>query len=126
MVESPRGYHLVQIVDLMVNVRALSQNIAKPGATKLRATIASTAKEQNILPGILGGGLRDKRGKLLKYKIETMGCQMNVADSERIEGQLQSMGIMPVEDEEGNNEKPDLVVLNTCSIRDHAEQKVYS
>jgi tRNA-2-methylthio-N6-dimethylallyladenosine synthase len=71
--------------------------------------------------------------------METMGCQMNVADSERIEGQLQSLGIKPYNDEENNNnnkksstknmmkeQRPDIVIFNTCSIRDHAEQKVYS
>jgi tRNA-2-methylthio-N6-dimethylallyladenosine synthase len=49
---------------------------------------------------------------------------MNMADSERIEGQLQNLGIRPIRDDEPGH--PDIVVLNTCSIRDHAEQKVYS
>jgi len=82
----------------------------------------------------------------LTYKIETMGCQMNSADSERIEGQLTSLGIRPLREDElmdeiqaqididrgsrtkerGRKRRPDVVVLNTCSIRDHAEQKVYS
>jgi len=55
-----------------------------------------------------------------------MGCQMNAADSERMEGQLQSLGIQPFSKEANPKGKPDIVVLNTCSIRDHAEQKVYS
>jgi tRNA-2-methylthio-N6-dimethylallyladenosine synthase len=80
-------------------------------------------KIKGELNGILGGALGDDT-KDLTYKMETMGCQMNIADSERMEGQLKALGIRPL----GNDEqrKPDLVVLNTCSIRDHAEQKVYS
>jgi len=56
------------------------------------------------------------------YSIDTMGCQMNSADSERIEGQLVALGYTKATDPANSN----LVVLNTCSIRDHAEQKVYS
>ncbi len=77
------------------------------------------------LNGILGGALGDET-KDLTYKLETMGCQMNIADSERMEGQLKALGIRPLMPEEEGRIKPDLVVLNTCSIRDHAEQKVYS
>jgi tRNA-2-methylthio-N6-dimethylallyladenosine synthase len=55
-----------------------------------------------------------------------MGCQMNLADSERIEGQLQSLGIRPLDPEADKMINPDVVVLNTCSIREHAESKVYS
>jgi tRNA-2-methylthio-N6-dimethylallyladenosine synthase len=47
---------------------------------------------------------------------------MNIADSERIAGQLKELGYSQIED----SSKANLVVLNTCSIRDHAEQKVYS
>ena len=49
---------------------------------------------------------------------------MNLADSERIEGQLQSMGIQPIDSVDDESVKPDVVVLNTCSIREHAESKV--
>lgn len=57
-----------------------------------------------------------------KYHIVTFGCQMNKADSERMAGILESMGYTPTEDV--NEAK--LVLYNTCSIRDNAEQKVYS
>lgn len=62
------------------------------------------------------------------YKLETMGCQMNIADSERMEGQLQSLGMRPLsaEEESSGGQTPDVVVFNTCSIREHAEKKVYS
>ncbi|MFM8276791.1 MAG: tRNA (N6-isopentenyl adenosine(37)-C2)-methylthiotransferase MiaB [Cyanobium sp.] len=56
------------------------------------------------------------------YWITTFGCQMNKADSERMAGILEAMGYhqAPAELE------ADLVLYNTCTIRDNAEQKVYS
>eukprot|EP00956_Cyclotella_meneghiniana_P008066 scaffold10765_cov51-Cyclotella_meneghiniana.AAC.1 len=85
------------------------------------------------------------------YKIVTTGCQMNVADSERIMGVLEDeLRLSPLNDVDDNalssldtvdsndntkrknnkkkkNKKntPDVLLLNTCTIRDHAEQKVY-
>lgn len=56
------------------------------------------------------------------YHITTFGCQMNKADSERMAGVLEDMGFEFVEDP--NN--ADVVLYNTCTIRDNAEQKVYS
>ncbi|MCX5932821.1 MAG: tRNA (N6-isopentenyl adenosine(37)-C2)-methylthiotransferase MiaB [Cyanobacteria bacterium] len=56
------------------------------------------------------------------YWITTFGCQMNKADSERMAGILEGMGYQP-----GSGEhSADLVLYNTCTIRDNAEQKVYS
>ncbi|MEM6445941.1 MAG: tRNA (N6-isopentenyl adenosine(37)-C2)-methylthiotransferase MiaB [Cyanobacteria bacterium P01_D01_bin.123] len=57
-----------------------------------------------------------------RYHIVTFGCQMNKADSERMAGVLESLGYDWVE----NEFQADLVLYNTCSIRDNAEQKVYS
>ncbi len=54
--------------------------------------------------------------------LETMGCQMNVLDSELVRGQLRALGFVSVDDASD----ADLVVLNTCSVRQHAEDKVYS
>lgn len=82
------------------------------------------------------------------YQILTSGCQMNVADSERIMGVLEgelgltaldainsnnvdaidSTLIISSKKSKGKNKKkttPDILLLNTCTIRDHAEQKVY-
>lgn len=56
------------------------------------------------------------------YHIATFGCQMNNADSERMAGILDEMGFQWSEDP--NN--ADLIVYNTCSIRDSAEHKAYS
>ncbi|RPJ64438.1 MAG: radical SAM protein, partial [Acidobacteria bacterium] len=57
-----------------------------------------------------------------KYLIETHGCQMNVHDSERMAGLLEQAGYEPAE----RAEDADLVVLNTCSVREHAQEKLFS
>lgn len=57
-----------------------------------------------------------------KYFIRTMGCQMNVHDSEKIAGVLSESGF----GESSGVENADVIVLNTCSIRQKAEQKFYS
>ena len=52
--------------------------------------------------------------------VETYGCQMNVSDSELMLGRLAAHGYVPVEQPEG----ADVILVNTCAIRDHAEQRV--
>lgn len=56
------------------------------------------------------------------YFIETWGCQMNELDSERLSGNLKLRGYRRTDDET----LADLILLNTCSVRDKAEQKVFS
>ena len=53
--------------------------------------------------------------------VETYGCQQNEADSERIRGILVESGYAIVHEAEGS----DVVVMNTCAIREHAEQRVF-
>ncbi len=55
------------------------------------------------------------------YFIRTFGCQMNEHDSERIAGLLETDGMVRVD----RPEEADLVILNTCTIRDNADQKLY-
>ncbi|MBP5972934.1 tRNA (N6-isopentenyl adenosine(37)-C2)-methylthiotransferase MiaB [Brasilonema sp. CT11] len=57
-----------------------------------------------------------------RYHITTFGCQMNKADSERMAGILEDMGFEWSEDPN----QADLILYNTCTIRDNAEHKVYS
>jgi len=57
-----------------------------------------------------------------RYHITTFGCQMNKADSERMAGILEDMGFEWSEDPNDAS----LILYNTCTIRDNAEQKVYS
>ncbi|OFV98055.1 MAG: tRNA (N6-isopentenyl adenosine(37)-C2)-methylthiotransferase MiaB [Acidobacteria bacterium RIFCSPLOWO2_02_FULL_61_28] len=56
------------------------------------------------------------------FYIETFGCQMNVHDSEKVAGTLVAFGYRPVE----SPEEADLVLYNTCSIREKAAQKVFT
>src|SRR5438445_7839034 len=57
-----------------------------------------------------------------KLYMETFGCQMNVLDSELVLSQLRAPGYQQVDD----REEADVVLYNTCSVREHAEQKVWS
>ena len=54
--------------------------------------------------------------------IETMGCQMNVLDSELVAGQLRRAGFEAAD----SMASADLVLINTCSVRGHAEEKALS
>ena len=56
------------------------------------------------------------------FYIYTYGCQMNVHDSEKMTGLLSENGYSPTE----NPEDADLIIFNTCAIREKAEQKFYS
>ena len=57
-----------------------------------------------------------------RFFIETWGCQMNELDSQRMAGQLMQQGILPTH----SPEEADIILLNSCSVREKAEQKVYS
>ena len=57
-----------------------------------------------------------------RYFIETWGCQMNELDSQRMAGQLMQQGYLPT----GVAEEADVILLNSCSVREKAEQKVFS
>jgi len=57
-----------------------------------------------------------------KFALETYGCQMNVADSELVEGILTNLGL----EKTANYDEADAIFLNTCAIRENAETKVHS
>jgi len=108
----------------MADVRKMAAVKPRRRNSDLRAGLSTaTAVVQQAGSGLL---TKNSEGGALTYKLETMGCQMNLADSERIEGQLQSLGIRPLRDDGNETGRPDIVIMNTCSIRDHAEQKLYS
>jgi tRNA-2-methylthio-N6-dimethylallyladenosine synthase len=54
------------------------------------------------------------------YEVRTFGCQMNVHDSERLSGSLEAAGYVPADGTEA-----DIVVLNTCAVRENADNKLY-
>jgi hypothetical protein len=106
MLKSSKGVHLIQILDKKERDVSKMITVRKP---KRRRQQQSSSFDLYLAQ------------RQRYYKIETMGCQMNLADSERMEGQLHSLGMLP-----SDGQEPDIVVFNTCSIREHAEQKVYS
>ena len=57
-----------------------------------------------------------------KFYIQTVGCQMNVLDSELVAADLLAAGYERVD----SPRLADVVLLNTCSVRQHAEEKIYS
>ena len=54
------------------------------------------------------------------YNIQTFGCQLNESDSEKLAGVIEAMGLIPTEDDAA-----DLVILNTCSIRENADDRLF-
>jgi tRNA-2-methylthio-N6-dimethylallyladenosine synthase len=105
--ESERGVHVIHIEDVMMSLSTSKQKRGRmPGAESK--------------PGFIGeDGMPVKEPT---YHVMTMGCQMNVADSERMSGVLDDLGYKETQDKDAAS----LLVINTCTIRDHAEQKVYS
>ncbi len=55
------------------------------------------------------------------YRVRTYGCQMNVHDSERLAGMLEAAGYVPA----GADDAADVVVLNTCAVRENADNRLY-
>ncbi len=55
------------------------------------------------------------------YQVRTFGCQMNVHDSERIAGMLEAAGYVPAD----TDDTADLVVFNTCAVRENADNRLY-
>ena len=62
-----------------------------------------------------------EKPRALHYYLWTIGCQMNAADSRRLSAQLERLGYQPTETPSG----ADVVVLNTCVVRQQAEDKIY-
>ena len=65
--------------------------------------------------------IHTEQGRRPKAFVDTYGCQQNVADSQRIMGMLRDMGCDLTEDEK----EADIIVINTCAIRENAEKKVF-
>lgn len=61
-----------------------------------------------------------ENGRPRTYEVRTFGCQMNVHDSERLSGSLEAAGYVPADGAE-----PDVVVINTCAVRENADNKLY-
>ena len=60
------------------------------------------------------------------YQVRTFGCQMNVHDSERLTGMLEESGYVPAaEGADPRHGEVDIVVFNTCAVRENADKKLY-
>ena len=81
--------------------------------TKRQYYFMAKAREQIVQ-------LKQKLGRTPTFCVTTFGCQMNAKDSEKLIGILERIGY-----EETAEEKADLVIYNTCTVRDNANQKVY-
>ncbi|POH72805.1 tRNA (N6-isopentenyl adenosine(37)-C2)-methylthiotransferase MiaB [Arthrobacter glacialis] len=74
----------------------------------------------------------DAAGHPRTYQVRTYGCQMNVHDSERMAGLLETAGLVAVEEagpgrilDANGDAVPDVVVFNTCAVRENADNKLY-
>ena len=116
--------HVIRVEELLIRHNA---NLLQNDDNKGTRIVGSYSGLNAVLPrrklkgrGVLPEFPRDLSHK--KYTIQTAGCQMNVADSERLAGILESdLGLEP----SAMPQDADVLVFNTCSIRDHAEQKLY-
>ncbi len=82
---------------------------------------SSEIQKQNLIAEDVKELLLLRHNAPPKAFIHTYGCQGNVADSERIKGSLSLMGYVMTEDKE----EADLILYNTCAIREHAEDRVF-
>ena len=81
----------------------------------------SEIQKQEKYINLLSTVIASRYGDCPKAYVHTYGCQGNVADSERIKGQLRKMGYSFTE----TPEDADLVLFNTCAVREHAEDRVF-
>ena len=64
-----------------------------------------------------------RKGRSLTYNVLTYGCQLNESDSEKLSGMLMSMGL--VQSKGGELDDADVIVFNTCSIRENADRHLF-
>ncbi len=118
--ESSGQVHLVRVEELLIqhNPNLKDDKPTRIGSHRGQNAVVSRSKlkGQGVMPNLPTFTAQKK------YFIQTNGCQMNVADSERLAGILENqMQLTPAV----TAEQADVVLFNTCSIRDHAEQKLY-
>ena len=86
----------------------------------MRQTTFISKEELQSEQAIAEAIAKENEGLDLKYVVETFGCQMNVRDSETIKGELNEMGYTETFDKSD----ADLILYNTCCVRDHAEKRL--
>lgn len=119
--ETTQQYHVILVEELMI--RHQSDYLLD---LKFEAPVGTHKGRNAVLPlrKLKGQGVIPEFPALAfqKYMIQTSGCQMNVADSERLAGVLEHELNMEMT---ASSDEADIILFNTCSIRDHAEQKLY-
>ena len=85
-------------------------------------TPEETAEQNDLLKKLYNSYSEEstKRGYPFSYSIRTFGCQLNESDSEKIAGFLGEMSFVPAVSDD-----PDLVIFNTCSVRENAEDRLF-
>ena len=83
---------------------------------------AEVLAEQSTYTSLAKQKLLERFSYTPKVFVHTYGCQQNVSDSERMQGQLVEIGYVPCD----SAEEADLILFNTCAVREHAEQKALS
>ncbi|GAB0495208.1 hypothetical protein MMPV_006506 [Pyropia vietnamensis] len=120
VVDSPAGWHVFVVEDARHALRpTLTLPPRAPNAFRHKAAVKGGLRRS---ANLTRGAPPPSPPTPMSYHIITLGCAMNEADSERMAAELERVGYSPVEDAQ----TAAVVVWNTCSIRDHAEQKVYS
>ena len=76
-------------------------------------------------PAPYAGAVMSTAAQPRTYEVKTHGCQMNVHDSERLAGLLEDAGYAPFDAGAANQEQADVVVFNTCAVRENADNKLY-
>lgn len=116
---STKQFHVVNVEELMVQHSATSEH-----SMELNLPVGTFSGRNSLLPRkkLAGKGVTPQSPTFQKYMVQTSGCQMNVADSERLAGVLKNdLKLQSTDD----SKEADVILFNTCSIRDHAEQKLY-
>lgn len=69
--------------------------------------------------------LETSRDQARTYAVRTLGCQMNVHDSEHMAGMLEEQGLVPATPEDAAADRADVIVINTCAVRENAADRLY-
>lgn len=86
----------------------------------MRTSHFVSEEELNEQKAVAAELAREIKPRELTYFVETFGCQMNVRDSETVKGWLSMIGYTQAE----NKESADLILFNTCCVREHAEKRL--
>ena len=93
----------------------------------VRVTDADSGEYESSLKelSIYFARLAEKKGRVLTFNLLTYGCQLNESDSEKLSGMLLSMGLTKAADSGDELAPADVVVMNTCSVRENADKHLY-